>query len=177
MFTEEDVDHEVLRQQEDKTKKLLHELESLTKEQEQEQDKLTTFLLTLVSRENRYAGSIMELMRIRKQFYENAFNTISAELPNIERILQETQLRPMFGEPLEDHLTATGRSIAFPLSLAVTFLRQSGLNDEGLFRISTKQIKLEKLKAYLDANLPFIHLLQVQYICCYYVYSRQVCPI
>jgi hypothetical protein len=36
-------------------------------------------------------------MRIKKQFYENAYNVISAELPNIERILNETHLRPVFG--------------------------------------------------------------------------------
>jgi hypothetical protein len=36
-------------------------------------------------------------MRIKKQFYENAFNVISVELPNIERILNETHLRPVFG--------------------------------------------------------------------------------
>ena len=50
-----------------------------------------------VSRENRYASSLLELMRIKKQFYENAFNVISVELPNIERILNETHIRPVFG--------------------------------------------------------------------------------
>ncbi len=50
-----------------------------------------------VSRENRYASSLLDLMRIKKQFYENAYNVISAELPNIERILNETHLRPVFG--------------------------------------------------------------------------------
>jgi hypothetical protein len=173
MFTEEEVDHEVLRQQEEKTKRLLHEVDTLTKDVSLDQDKLTSTLLTLVSRENRYAGSILELMRIKKQFYANAFNTISAELPNIERILQETQVRPMFGEPLEDHLAATGRTIAFPIALAVTFLRETGLTDEGLFRISTQQIKLDKLKAYIDANLPFLQLLQVHCVhVLYVVYSK-----
>ena len=69
----------------------------------------------------------------------------------------------MFGESIEDHLNCTNRTIAFPILLAVSFLRQTGLDDEGLFRISTKQIKLDKLKAYLDAQVDFIPLLQVQY--------------
>jgi hypothetical protein len=45
---------------------------------------------------------------------------------------------------------ATGRTIAYPIRLSVTFLRENGLNDEGLFRISPKQIKLDKvvLKVY-----------------------------
>ena len=29
---------------------------------------------------------------------------------------------------------------------------ESGLNDEGLFRISPKQIKLEKMKAHIDSQ-------------------------
>ena len=90
----------------------------------------------------------------------------------------------MFGEGLEEHLLATNRTIAFPIGkkyafkiairlliflpfpivLAVSFLRQTNLDDEGLFRISTKQIKLDKLKAYLDAGLEFIPLLQVLYV-------------
>ena len=51
-------------------------------------------------------------------------------------------------EHLEDHLQATGRTIAYPIGLTVTHLRHSGLNDEGLFRISPKQIKLDKVKIF-----------------------------
>ena len=32
-------------------------------------------------------------MRYKKQFYENAFNIISVELPSIEGLLKETQFR------------------------------------------------------------------------------------
>ena len=71
-------------------------------------------------------------MKIKKEFYLNAYTTIEAELPNIERILNETQFRPVFGERLEDHLNATGRMIAYPILLTVSYLRQGGLNEEGL---------------------------------------------
>ena len=149
------------QQQEEKIKRLLHEEESLKKDVGLEEDKLTSLLLSLISRENRYAQSVLDLMKIKQQFYKNAFETISVEIPHIEGVLKETQTRPMFGEDIEDHLRATKRTIAFPIALAVSFLRDTDLSDEGLFRISTKQIKLDKLKAYLDANLPFITLLQV----------------
>ena len=45
------------QEQEEKTKRLLHENESLEKDVSLEQDKLTSMLLSLVSRENRYAES------------------------------------------------------------------------------------------------------------------------
>lgn len=149
----------LLQQEMEKRDRMAFEVDNLAKDVSMEQDKLTSTLLTLVSRENRYASSVLGLIRIRKQFYETAFNTISAELPNIERILSETHLRPVFGERLEDHLNATGRAIAFPIHLAVTYLRRSGLSDEGLFRISPKQIRLDKFKAYLDSNISVYNLL------------------
>ena len=71
-------------------------------------------------------------MRIKKEYYKNAFSVIDAELPNIERILNETHLRPVYGELLEDHLTATGRSIAYPMLLSVSYLRTRGFNEEVL---------------------------------------------
>ena len=53
------------------------------------------------------------------QFYENAYKTMEAELPMIEKMLKETTMRSVFGERLEDHLRATNRTIAFPIALSV----------------------------------------------------------
>ena len=115
-----------------------------------------------MSRENRYAESILKLLSIKKQFYANALNMITERLPTIEKMLQDTTSRPVFGEDIIDHLRTTGRKIAFPIGISTSFLRKSGLTDEGLFRLSTQQVKLDKLKAHLDANLPFDHLLEVR---------------
>ena len=43
---------------------------------------------------------------------------------------------------------AKGLTIAQPIRLSVTYLRENGLNDEGLFRISPKQIKLDKVRLW-----------------------------
>ena len=53
------------------------------------------------------------------QFYENAYKTMEAELPMIEKMLKETTMRSVFGERLEDHLRATNRTIAFPIALSI----------------------------------------------------------
>ena len=49
----------------EKYDRLSFELESLTKDVSMEQDKLTSTLLTLVSRENRYAESVLHLIRLK----------------------------------------------------------------------------------------------------------------
>lgn len=157
------MDKDLLRQQEEKTRRLLHEKETINKEVDFDQDKLCSKLLSLVSRENRYAASVLELMKIKQRFYENAYNTISAELPNLEGMLQETTMRPIFGEDLDDHLKASNRKIAKPIALSIMSLLDGGLTDEGLFRIPTKQIKLDKVKSFMDTNMPLKHVLQVKY--------------
>ncbi|TRY62697.1 hypothetical protein TCAL_07965 [Tigriopus californicus] len=154
MSNEDDIEDERLNQQLETKEKIAFDLDNLEKEVNQENDKLTSTLMTLVSRENRYAESVLELMKLKKSFYENAFKTLEAELPNVQKILQETKFRPVFGERLEDHLEATEKDIAFPIWLAINKMLESGLNDEGLFRISPKQIKLDKFKAYLDSHEP-----------------------
>ena len=79
-------------------------------------------------------------------------------------MLQETTMRPIFGEDLVDHLNACKRKIAKPLALSIMSLLDGGLTDEGLFRIPTKQIKLDKVKAFMDTNTPLTHVLQVKYL-------------
>ena len=154
-----EVDPEVLNQQIRKRDAMAREVEGLVRDVALEQDKLTSKLLTLSSRENRYARSVVDLMIIRTKYFQEACNIANAQLQEMERLLQETHHRPVFGEELEDHLKASGREIAAPISLAICQLRKSGLNDEGLFRLSAPQIKLNKLKALLDSNLPLTGLL------------------
>jgi len=153
------VDPEALAAQRDRKERVSHDLDVLAKDVQLEQDRLASTLLTLTARENRYAQTVCEVIRIRRKFYENAFKTIDAELPNIERLLEETNVRPVFGEKLEDHLNATGREIAFPIALAVTYLLDTGLEDEGLFRISAKQVKIDKFKAAVDSRSSLAEML------------------
>ena len=51
---------------------------------------------------------------------------MEAELPLIEKMLQETTMRSVFGERLEDHLRATNRTIAFPIALSIRYIERTG---------------------------------------------------
>ena len=159
LINEEDVDPEKIKSQTEARDNGTVIVENLAKEVVVYTDRLSSTLLVLVSRENRYAQTVLQLMRYKKRFYEDAFKTIEAELPHIERVLDETQYRPVFGEPLEDHLVTGHRQIAFPLALTVRCVLDSGFKEEGLFRISPKQIKLDKMKAYIDAHQPLGYIL------------------
>lgn len=38
--------------------------------------------------------------------------------------------KPSFGKPLEEHLTVSGREIAFPIEACVTMLLECGMQEE-----------------------------------------------
>lgn len=38
--------------------------------------------------------------------------------------------KPSFGKPLEEHLTISGREIAFPIEACVTMLLECGMQEE-----------------------------------------------
>uniref|UniRef100_A0A8C3D3Y3 Rho GTPase activating protein 17 n=1 Tax=Corvus moneduloides TaxID=1196302 RepID=A0A8C3D3Y3_CORMO len=60
--------------------------------------------------------------------------------------------KPAFGTPLEEHLKRSGREIAVPIEACVMMLLETGMREEGLFRIAAGASKLKKLKAALDCS-------------------------
>uniref|UniRef100_A0A3B5L2S2 Rho GTPase-activating protein 17 n=1 Tax=Xiphophorus couchianus TaxID=32473 RepID=A0A3B5L2S2_9TELE len=60
--------------------------------------------------------------------------------------------KPAFGTALDDHLKRSGRQIAVPMEACVMMLLETGMKEEGLFRIAAGASKLKKLKAALDCS-------------------------
>ncbi len=148
-----------MQAQEKKVCQLNEEIEFLDKDNALEEDKLTTQLLKMVAQERKYAVVVLDLLKVKQEFYFSAHEAIIKAIPKVDSILENTSMRPIFGEDILDHLKVTKRKVAFPIALAVNFLLDS-LSDEGIFRISTHQVKLDKVKAHMDARLPYIALLQ-----------------
>uniref|UniRef100_A0A667ZBX2 Rho GTPase-activating protein 17 n=1 Tax=Myripristis murdjan TaxID=586833 RepID=A0A667ZBX2_9TELE len=59
---------------------------------------------------------------------------------------------PAFGTALEEHLKRSNREIALPIEACVMMLLETGMKEEGLFRIAAGASKLKKLKAALDCS-------------------------
>ncbi|KAG9460478.1 hypothetical protein GDO78_021566, partial [Eleutherodactylus coqui] len=60
--------------------------------------------------------------------------------------------KPAFGTALEEHLKRSSRDIAIPIEACVMMLLETGMREEGLFRIAAGASKLKKLKAALDCS-------------------------
>ena len=59
--------------------------------------------------------------------------------------------KPVYGVSLEEHLRVTNRDIAQVLEACICFLLETGLDEEGLFRIAGMASKVKKLKVNIIA--------------------------
>lgn len=61
-------------------------------------------------------------------------------------------MKPVYGVPLREHLRVTGKRIALPLEICITFLLKHGLREEGLLRIVGGSSKVKRLKSSIDSG-------------------------
>lgn len=64
----------------------------------------------------------------------------------------------MFGVDLETHLTATGRKVPETLEMCIQRIEKDGIKDEGIYRLSGRQSKVQNLKKLLDTNKSVVNL-------------------
>ncbi|XP_031558625.1 rho GTPase-activating protein 44-like [Actinia tenebrosa] len=136
-----------------KADSLKDELEEETAKFEGCQDSFTTEALKFVSREGEYADWIIHFMQAQLEYHRKAAVILENALPDLKIKVDESSLRPVFGCPLEEHLKAQNRSIAFVLEESLTFLHETALEEQGLFRLAGSASKIRKLKAEFDAGL------------------------
>ncbi|XP_032831934.1 rho GTPase-activating protein 44-like isoform X3 [Petromyzon marinus] len=131
-------------------------LEALREEMEEEENKVeimkdqyATELYQFVAKEKGFADYFVKLLETQADFHKRSLAVIETLLPKITAE-REHCVRPCYGQPLEEHLQLSRRDIAFPIEACVVALMDTGLQEEGLFRIAAANSKLKKLKASLD---------------------------
>ncbi|OWK14674.1 hypothetical protein Celaphus_00001045, partial [Cervus elaphus hippelaphus] len=91
-----------------------------------------------------------QLIEVQAEYHRKSLTLLQAVLPQIKAQQEAWVEKPSFGKPLEEHLSISGREIAFPIEACVTMLLECGMQEEGLFRVAPSASKLKKLKAALD---------------------------
>lgn len=132
---------------------LKDEYEEETAKFEACQDTLTTELLKFVSREGEYANWIIKYIEAQLDYHQRATSVLDKILPGLKSLLDESELQPVYGCPLEDHLRIQEREIAFVIEECATFLYREALDEQGLFRLAGSTAKIRKLTAEFDAGL------------------------
>ncbi|XP_027894114.1 rho GTPase-activating protein 17a isoform X3 [Xiphophorus couchianus] len=115
-------------------------------------DQLAADMYTFFSKEGDYAHYFITLLEAQADYHRKSLSVLESVLPAI-RAQQDSWIeKPAFGTALDDHLKRSGRQIAVPMEACVMMLLETGMKEEGLFRIAAGASKLKKLKAALDCS-------------------------
>ncbi|KAK5622966.1 Rho GTPase-activating protein 17 [Crenichthys baileyi] len=115
-------------------------------------DQLAADMYSFFSKEGNYAHYFVTLLEIQADYHRKSLTVLESVLPTIQAQQDSWMEKPAFGTGLDDHLKRSGREIALPIEACVMMLLETGMKEEGLFRIAAGASKLKKLKAALDCS-------------------------
>ncbi|CAI5792440.1 GTPase-activating 17 isoform X4 [Podarcis lilfordi] len=131
---------------------LKEEMDEAGNKVEQCKDQLAADMYNFISKEGDYARYFVSLLEAQADYHRKALAVLEKVLPEIQAHQDKWSEKPAFGTPLEEHLKRSGREIALPIEACVMMLLETGMKEEGLFRIAAGASKLKKLKAALDCS-------------------------
>ncbi|GAB1600112.1 SH3 domain-binding protein 1-like isoform X3 [Argonauta hians] len=129
------------------------ELEEAANKVDNAKDALAIEMLNFIAKENDHCEKLVALMTAQANYHKNALETIDRVIPKVKQMIDTNPVKPVYGVCLLDHLKVTGRTIALVIEACVCTLLDTGLEEEGLFRIAGMASKVKKLKASLDAGI------------------------
>ncbi|XP_016098486.1 rho GTPase-activating protein 17-like isoform X2 [Sinocyclocheilus grahami] len=115
-------------------------------------DQVAADMYNFSSKEGEYACYYVLLLEAQAEYHRRALASIESVLPTIQSQQDKWTEKPAFGTALEEHLKRTSREIALPIEACIMMLLETGMQEEGLFRIAAGASKLKKLKAALDCS-------------------------
>ncbi|KAM4828984.1 rho GTPase-activating protein 17 isoform 2-T2 [Thomomys bottae] len=115
-------------------------------------DQLAADMYNFMAREGEYGKFFITLLEAQADYHRKALAVLEKALPEMRAHQDKWAEKPAFGTPLEEHLKRSGREIALPIEACVMLLLETGMKEEGLFRIGAGASKLKKLKAALDCS-------------------------
>ncbi|XP_054463617.1 rho GTPase-activating protein 17b isoform X2 [Anoplopoma fimbria] len=115
-------------------------------------DQLSADLYNCASKEGDYASYYVLLLEAQADYHRKALEALEGAIPAIQKQQDSWMEKPAFGTALDEHLKRSSREIALPLEACVMMLLETGMKEEGLFRIAAGASKLKKLKAALDCS-------------------------
>ncbi|XP_049324054.1 rho GTPase-activating protein 44 isoform X6 [Astyanax mexicanus] len=136
-----------------KSDSLREEMEETANRMEICRDQLSADMYNFVAKEIDYANYFQTLIEVQAEYHRKSLEILQSVLPQIKAQQEAWIEKPSYGKPLEEHLTLSGREIAFPIEACVTMLLECGMQEEGLFRVAPSASKLKKLKASLDCGV------------------------
>uniref|UniRef100_A0A672PZE5 Rho GTPase-activating protein 17 n=1 Tax=Sinocyclocheilus grahami TaxID=75366 RepID=A0A672PZE5_SINGR len=135
-----------------KADSLKEEVDEAMNKMELCKDQLSADMYNFFSKEADYARYYVMLLEAQADYHRKSLTLLESVLPTIQAQQDSWTEKPAFGTALDEHLKRSGREIALPIEACVMMLLETGMKEEGLFRIAAGASKLKKLKAALDCS-------------------------
>lgn len=135
-----------------KADSLKEEMDEAMNKMELCKDQLSADMYNFFSKDGDYARYYVMLLEAQADYHRKSLSVLESVLPTIQAQQDTWTEKPAFGTGLDEHLKRSSREIALPIEACVMMLLETGMKEEGLFRIAAGASKLKKLKAALDCS-------------------------
>uniref|UniRef100_A0A8B9KGI8 Rho GTPase-activating protein 17 n=1 Tax=Astyanax mexicanus TaxID=7994 RepID=A0A8B9KGI8_ASTMX len=135
-----------------KADSLKEEMDEAMNKMELCKDQLSADMYNFFSKEGDYARYYVMLLEAQADYHRKSLSVLESVLPTVQAQQDSWTEKPAFGTGLDEHLKRSSREIALPIEACVMMLLETGMKEEGLFRIAAGASKLKKLKAALDCS-------------------------
>ena len=96
---------------------------------------------------------ILHFAESQRNYHLAALKVLDEHIPLLGNKWKTHVQKPVFGCDLDEHLRNSGRSIAHPIEICVITLYETGMEEEGVFRIAGGASKVRRFRVSLC--LPF----------------------
>lgn len=134
-----------------KLTQLKDDQEELHNKLEKERDLYESYMYELLAEEENIANYVKEYVQHQELFYTSALREIQSTITSMDGLFRRNN-KQIFHTPLQEHLKATDRRIAYVIELCVCCLLEKGLYEEGLLRVGCASSKLRRMISAINAN-------------------------
>lgn len=92
---------------------------------------------------------------------------LDSYIPSLEAKWKTSSQKPVFGCDVDEHLRTSGRTIAHPIEVCVITLYETGMEEEGVFRIAGGASKVRKFR---------VTIVTLVFVRCFTVFLLTGCP-
>ncbi|KAK9745666.1 BAR domain [Popillia japonica] len=128
------------------------EMEDADTKVEQNRDALAAEMFSLLRRESELSQYILQILKLQRAHHESSLKSLERIIPDLERKIGDSPIKPVFGTSLEEHLRVTHRRIAYPIEICIRALQELGMSEEGLFRVAGSVTRVKRLKLSIDSG-------------------------
>uniref|UniRef100_A0A3B3S5D7 SH3 domain binding protein 1 n=1 Tax=Paramormyrops kingsleyae TaxID=1676925 RepID=A0A3B3S5D7_9TELE len=122
------------------------------------QDQYSADLYHFSTKQDEYSSYFTRLLELQADYHQKSLSFLERNLTELKENHSQSgpllsgSFKPVYGQPLLSHLLDSGREIAAPIQECIHMLLNTGMQEEGLFRLAAAASVVKRLKHSLDGG-------------------------